>query len=158
AADQAFYIPAILRALNPDLFPRDTALIAPQARYFFIDEIVAAGMRTIGGSIEGGVLAGYLLTLVVLVLALIALGRALFTSPLSVTALLAIEAMKHRITKTGVNTLEGYFHPRVLVFAVGVGALTLYLRGRPWLALTLVAIAGLLHPTTAAFFVLLIGI
>lgn len=158
AADQAFYIPAILRTLHPDLFPRDSALIAPQARYFFIDEIVGGAMRMLGGSIEGWFLVGYLLTLIGLALALIALGRTVFSSPLSVTALLAIYTLKHRIAKTGVNTLEGYFHPRVLVFAAGVAAITLYLRGRPWAALTLVAVAGLLHPTTAAFFVLLIGV
>ncbi len=40
----------------------------------------------------------------------------------------------------------------MLVFAVGVWAITTYLRGRPWRALLLVGIAGLLHPTTAAFF------
>lgn len=157
ASDQAFYIPAILDTLHPELFPRDHALIAPQARYFFIDEIVAGGVRAIGGSVEAWFLAGYVLTLVVLALALIALGRTVFSSPLAVTALLAIFTLKHRIAKTGVNTLEGYFHPRVLVFAAGVLAVTIFLRGRPWPALGLVAVAGLLHPTTAAFFVLLIG-
>jgi hypothetical protein len=157
AADQAFYIPAILDALNPALFPRDGALVGPQARFFFIDEIVAGGIRVLGGSIESWFLAGYLLSLIVLALSLGALGRTVFSSPLAVTTLLAIYTLKHRIAKTGVNTLEGYFHPRVLVFAAGVAAVTLYLRGRPWLALGLVALAGLLHPTTAAFFVLLIG-
>jgi hypothetical protein len=52
-----------------------------------------------------------------------------------------------------VNTLEGYFHPRVLVFAVGVWAIAAFLRGRWALALAAVLGAGLLHPTTAAFFV-----
>ncbi len=157
AADQAFYIPAILETLHPDLFPRDRALIGPQARYFFIDEIVAGGITVLGGSIETWFLAGYLLTLIALAASLTAFGRTVFSSPLAVVALLAIYTLKHRIAKTGVNTLEGYFHPRVLVFAAGVAAVTLYLRGRLWPALALVAIAGLLHPTTAAFFVLLIG-
>jgi hypothetical protein len=157
AADQAFYIPAILDALDPALFPRDGALVGPQARFFFIDEIVAGGIRVLGGSIESWFLAGYLLSLILLALSLGALGRTVFSSSLAVTTLLAIYTLKHRIAKTGVNTLEGYFHPRVLVFAAGVAGVTLYLRGRTWLALGLVALAGLLHPTTAAFFVLLIG-
>lgn len=158
ASDQAFYIPAILETLHPGFFPRDAALIGPQARYFFIDEIVAGGIRTIGGSIETWFLAGYLLSLALLALSLDALGRTVFSSPLAVTALLAIYTLKHRIAKTGVNTLEGYFHPRVLVFAAGVAALTLFLRGRAWLGLALLAFAGLLHPTTAAFFVGLLGV
>lgn len=157
AADHAFYIPAILETLHPELFPRDRALIGPQARYFFIDEIVATAIRVLGGSIEAWFLAGYLLTLIVLAAALTRFGRTVFASPHAVIALLAIYTLKHRIAKTGVNTLEGYFHPRVLVFAAGVAALAWYLRGRLWLALGLVAVAGLLHPTTAAFFVLLIG-
>ncbi len=157
AADQAFYIPAILETLHPELFPRDRALIDPQARYFFIDEIVAGGMQRLGGSIETWFLGGYLLTLVTLAASLMAFGRTVFSTPAAVMALLAIYTLKHRIAKTGVNTVEGYFHPRVLVFAAGVAGVTLYLRGRLWLALALVAVAGLLHPTTAAFFVLLIG-
>jgi len=50
ASDQAFYIPAILKQLSPALFPRDTALIGPQARYFFVDEIVAALVARSGWS------------------------------------------------------------------------------------------------------------
>ncbi len=42
AADQAFYIPAILRHLDPALFPRDAALIDSQSRLFVLDEILAA--------------------------------------------------------------------------------------------------------------------
>ena len=98
--------------------------------------------------------AGYVLSLVILYAALWRLGHLLFRSPLATWALIAAETLRHRITKTGVNTLEGYFHPRMLVFAVGVWSITAYLRGRPWLALGAVLLAGLLHPTTAAFFVL----
>jgi len=154
ASDQAFYIPAILKQLDPSLYPRDTALVGPQARYFFIDEIVAAIMRATGWSMETCFAAGYVLGLVILYVSLWRLGHLVFRSPLATWALLAAETLRHRITKTGVNTLEGYFHPRILVFAVGVWSITAYLRGRPWLALGAVLLAGLLHPTTAAFFVL----
>lgn len=156
AADQAFYIPAILGRLDPALYPRDSALLGPQARYFFVDEIVAALVRATGWSIEIWFAGGYVLSLLVLYAGLWRLGTALYTSPLATWALIAAETLRHRITKTGVNTLEGYFHPRVLVFAVGVWALATYLEGRPYRALALVAVAGLLHPTTAAFFVIVL--
>ena len=152
ASDQAFYIPAILKQLSPALFPRDTALIGPQARYFFVDEIVAALVARSGWSIEAWFAIGYVLTLAVLYAGLWRLGHHLFRSPYATWALLAAETLRHRITKTGVNTLEGYFHPRVLVFAVGVWAIAAYLRGRAVLALVAVLLGGLLHPTTAAFF------
>lgn len=153
ASDQAFYIPAILKQLDPALFPRDTALIGPQARYFFVDEIVAALVRASGWPIEAWFAMGYLLTLVVFYAGLWRLGHHLFRTPYATWALLAAETLRHRITRTGVNTHEGYFHPRVLVFAVGVWAIGTYLRGRPILAVAAVLGAGLLHPTTAAFFI-----
>jgi len=153
ASDQAFYIPAILKQLDPALFPRDTALIGPQSRYFFVDEIAAGAIRITGWPIEWWFAAGYLITLLVLYVGLWQLGHQLFRTPHATWALVAAETLRHRITKTGVNTLEGYFHPRVLVFAVGVWAIAAYLRGRPVIAMSAVLLAGLLHPTTAAFFV-----
>ncbi|MCA1583304.1 MAG: hypothetical protein LC791_00545, partial [Acidobacteria bacterium] len=153
-----FYIPAILLELEPGLFPRDSALLQPQARYFMVDEILATLMRQIGGSIEQWFLAGYVLSLLILYGALLSLGLKVFRSPLAVAALIAAATLRHRIAKTGVNTLEGYFHPRVLVFAIGVTAIALYLRGRPWGALILVACGAAVHPSTAAFFLLLLGV
>lgn len=158
ASDQSFYIPAILLKLDPAAFARDSALLEPQARYFLVDDLVAAGIRHVGGRIDQWFVAGYLLALLTLYAGLLALGSRVFRSPLAVGALVAAVTLRHRITKTGVNTLEGYFHPRVLVFALGVVALSLYLRGRPWWALGLIAIGGALHPSTAAFFVLLVGV
>jgi hypothetical protein len=153
ASDQAFYIPAILKQLNPALYPRDTALVGPQARYFFVDEIVAGLVARTGWSIEAWFAIGYIVSMVVLYVALWQLGHCLFRDSRATWALLAAETLRHRIARTGVNTLEGYFHPRVLVFAVGVWAIAAFLRGRWALALAAVLGAGLLHPTTAAFFV-----
>lgn len=132
-------------------------MLAPQSRYFLIDELGGTLIRRVGGSIEGWFLAGYALSLVILYGALVWLGRTVFRSPLAIVALIAAATLRHRIAKTGVNTLEGYFHPRVLVFAIGVAAIVVYLRGRPWTALGLVALGGTLHPSTAALFVLLLG-
>ena len=73
------------------------------------------------------------------------------------TAWLAALTLRHRIPRTGVNTLEGYFHPRVLVCGVGLVSVALLLRGRPWWALALAAASAAIHPTTAACFVVIIG-
>ncbi len=156
ASDQAFYIPAILEQLDPALFPRDTELIGPQARYFFVDEVVASLVARTGLPIEAWFAIGYVASLIVLYGALWRLGSYVFSTTAAVYALVIAETLRHRITRTGVNTLEGYFHPRVLVFAIGVWAVATFLRGHPWRALLLVAAGGLLHPTTAAFFVVLL--
>ena len=42
AADQAFYVPAVLLRLDPALFPRDASLIASQAHLTLVDETIAA--------------------------------------------------------------------------------------------------------------------
>ena len=52
AADEAFYIPAILRHLNPALFPRDAALIDSQAKLTVVDEALAAAARVTGASLQ----------------------------------------------------------------------------------------------------------
>ena len=43
---------------------------------------------------------------------------------------LLLLTLRHRIARTGANTLEGYMHPRQLAFAIGVAAWVCFLRGR----------------------------
>ena len=73
-------------------------------------------------------------------------------------ALTAALTLRHRIPDTAVNSLEAYLHPRQLAFAVGLVGIAVFLRGRTWAAVAAVAGAMLLHPTTAIWFAVLIGI
>jgi hypothetical protein len=57
-----------------------------------------------------------------------------------------------------VNTLEGYGHPRMLAFAIGLTAVVAVLRARPWPALAIVAAAFIVHPTTALWFGVWVGV
>jgi hypothetical protein len=66
--------------------------------------------------------------------------------------------LRHAVPYSGVNTLEAYFHPRLVVFAAGVLSVAWVLRGRIWPALALTAASMLLHPTTALWFLILIGV
>jgi hypothetical protein len=158
AADQAFYIPAIERHLDPALFPRDHTLIDSQSRLFILDEGLAAAAGALHVGLPTLFAAGYVVSLVLLCAALIGLGRAWFVSPWSVVAFVAASALRHRIAKTGANTLEGYFHPRLLAFAIGLLAVNAVLRGRTAWALGIVALAGLVHPTTGVFFAVWVGV
>jgi hypothetical protein len=158
ASDQAFYIPAIERHLDPSLFPRDRGLIDSQSRLFFLDEAIAAASRTLGADLPTCFALGYLVTLALLCLAVYRLGRIYFFSSWTVAALLAASTLRHRIAKTGANTLEGYFHPRQLAFAVGMLAIDAVLRGRSSWAIGFVGLAGLVHPTTGVFFAVWVGV
>lgn len=157
-SDQAFYIPAILHHLDPALFPRDWAMLGAQGRYFFVDELMAAAVRATGWPLDVWFALAQAATLVALFAGAWRLGRAVLMSPWALTAWMAALTLRHRIAKTGANTLEGYFHPRMLVFGLGLLALADVLRGRRWRALAITLAAGALHPTTAAMFLALAGI
>ena len=156
-SDQAFYIPAIIHADNPETFPRDGALIEAQARLMLLDEALAGLMSATGLSLPTLFAAGYFLSLVLLWSALTLIGGALYAHRWTTIALLAAFTLRHQITRTSANTFEPYFHPRMLAFAVCALGVAAVLRRRPWTAVALVAIAGAIHPTTAVWFAVLIG-
>ena len=134
ASDLAFYGPAVVRQLDPELFPRDRPVLDAQANLTFMDETVAAVARRTTMHLPSLFLALYVATLVLLAGAVTAIGMALYRHWWTVLALLAAFTIRHAITKSGTNSLEGYFHPRQLAFAFGLIAIATFLRGRPLLA------------------------
>ena len=82
----------------------------------------------------------------------------LYRTPWAVVALGAALTLRHAIAKTGANTLEGYFHPRQLAFALGVLAVAAFLERRERIAAALLVGAALVHPTTAFWFVVWLGV
>jgi hypothetical protein len=148
ASDLAFYGPAVMRQLDPTLFPRDTPVIDAQAQLTFMDETVGAVSRLTTSNFPTLFLSLYLLTLVLLALAIGAIGESLYESRWTVLALLGALTLRHAIAKSGTNSLEGYFHPRQLAFAFGMLAVAAFLRGRLVPAALALGAAGTLHPTT----------
>jgi hypothetical protein len=157
-SDQAFYIPAVVRALQPDAFPRDASLIDSQARLLLADDLLAGVIRTTGVPLEYLFLAGYVLSLLLIGLAIWLIGRRLYSSIWLTVALGAAFALRHRIPRTSANSFEPYFHPRMLAFAFGALAIAAILRRRFWLAIALVGTAAAVHVTTALWFAVLIGV
>jgi hypothetical protein len=156
--DQAGHIPAILRHLDGQLFPRDRVLIEAQSRLFFFDELLARGIAASPFAIETWFFALYVVSLGLLYVALLRLGGRLLASGWAVAAFVALGTLRHRIAKTSANTLEGYFHPRQLAFAIGALGLAEALRGRPWPALAAAAVAAGVHPMTGLWFLAWIGV
>jgi hypothetical protein len=158
ASDQAFYIPVVVRALDPALFPRDGALIDAEGRLMVIDEILSALVRTSGLSVEALFFAGYLLSMALLWLGAVLIGSRVYHHVWVVAALGAALTFRHRIPRTSANSFEPYFHPRVLAFALGTLAVAALLRRHPRLAIGVVALCALVHIATGLWFAILIGV
>jgi hypothetical protein len=150
--DQAFQVPAVAQHLDPALFPRDRMLLQAQSALMMFDDGAAAIVRLTGLSIPVLFAAGYLAWLLLLFGGLVLLGRSCFQSWWATSALILVMTLRHRITQTGVNSLEGCLLPRTLAFAVGIWAVGAFLRGRGIWALALVGVAAALHPTTGVWF------
>ncbi len=158
ASDQAFYIPAVLLRLDPSLFPRDRPVLAAQAPLTGADEVVAAIVRATRLSVPAACALLYVVSLALLAIAAWAVGRVICRTTWAAVALLAALTLRHAVPDSGTNTLEGYFHPRQLAFGLGVLALAAFLRRRHAGVVLALAASGALHPTTAAWFAIALGV
>jgi len=158
ASDQAFYVPAVVHQLHPELYPRDAPLITSQAKLTLVDEALAFAARLTGASLPVLFAGLYVISLAVLMGASLSIGAVLYRSGWTTIALTAALTLRHAIAETGANTLEGYFHPRQLAFALGAWALAFFLRERPLAAFIPLALAAALHPTTAVWFIVWVSV
>lgn len=157
-SDQAFYIPVIVRALNPAAFPLDGALIDAQGRLMVLDELIAAVMRATDLPLELLFIAGYLMSLALIWAGILLIGSRIYRNRWGIAVLGAAFAMRHRIPETSANSFEPYFHPRMLAFGVGLLAIAAVQRGASWAAIALVALTTIVHPTTGLWFAVLLGV
>jgi hypothetical protein len=153
ASDQAFYTPAVMQRLDPTLFPRDARLLNAQADLTFADETLAALSRVTRARLPVLFAALYVVSLALIVFAAFCMAGDMFSQRWTAVALVAAISLRHAIARAGTNTLEGYFHPRQLAFALGALALCAFLKRRYIPLLVLLAGAAALHPTTTLWFV-----
>jgi hypothetical protein len=156
-SDQAFYLPSILRAIDASLYPRDATLLDAQGRLMASDEMTAWFVTHTGLAVESLFVAAHLASLALLFVAVWLLARRLAMHPATAAACCVAATLRHRITETGANTFEGYYHPRGLAFACGVAAAAALSRERLGLAWALVAVATVLHPTTGLWWAVWLG-
>jgi hypothetical protein len=157
-SDQAAYVPAVVLAEHPDAFPRDATVIRTQGQFFVLDEALAAVGESTGASVEALFLGAYLLAVAVIWLGAVLIGSRLYRSAWLTCAFVAVVTLRHRITLTSANSVEPYFHPRLLAFGLGLIAVAAFLRRRDRAAVALVAAAAVCHVTTAIWFAILIGV
>jgi hypothetical protein len=152
-------------AENPAAFPRDAPLIRTQGQFFVVDEVLAVIGRVTGASLESRFFAAYIVAIAAVWIGVILIGSTLYgTDPRSsltgwwlTVALGAVVTLRHHIPRTSTNSLEPYFHPRLLAFGFGIIAVAAFLRHRNAIAIALVGLAALCHGTTAFWFAVVIG-
>ena len=152
ASDQAFYVPAIMRHVDPALFPRDRVLISVQDDLLLVTRLLGTIVTATGATVANVVFGAYLIMLLAVAGAGWLFGRALLATRWGAAALVLAMSIRHRVPKTGVNTLEHYFQPRMIAFAVGSAGLAALVRERTWLAFALAFGAGLVHPDDRIWF------
>lgn len=158
ASDQAFYQPAVVQAMHPDYFPRDAPVIAAQAQLTLMDETIGTLSSITGASLPVLFAVLYVAALVLLAIATWLIASQLYRSQWTGLALLAALTLRHQIARSGTNTLEGYFHPRQVAFGFGVLAIALLLRRRwPGVVVSLL-LGAAMHPTTAVWFGIWLGV
>ena len=157
-SDQAFYIPVITRAIDVSLFPRDGAVIDAEGRLMLMDEVMATLVQGSGISLEMAFLVGYVISMLLLWAAVALIGARLYRHTWAVVALGAALTLRHRIPQTSANSLEPYFHPRMLAFSLGALAVAAVLHRRDRTAIALVACCAVVHVTTALWFSVLVGV
>ena len=157
-SDQAFYIPVITRAIDVSLFPRDGAVIDAEGRLMLMDEVMATLVRGIDIRLETAFLVGYVMSMLLLWTAVLFIGSRVYRHTWAIVALGAALTLRHRIPRTSANSLEPYFHPRMLAFSLGALAIAAVLYRRDRTAIALVACCAVVHVTTALWFSVLVGV
>jgi hypothetical protein len=169
-SDGAAYVPAVMLAENPAAFPRDAPLIRTQGQFFIVDEVLALIGRVTGASLESRFFAAYIVAIAAVWVGVILIGSSVYgrdrgpagsaprvTGWWLTIALAAVVTLRHHIPRTSTNSLEPYFHPRLLAFGFGIIAVAAFLRHRNAIAVGLVGAAAICHGTTAFWFAVAIG-
>lgn len=156
-SDQAYYEPAIARIADATLFPRDAALLDVQSRFLGSVHLLGGLSRVTGEGLPSIFFWAYTLTMFGLFAASLTLARRMGLSWWAAAGLLVLLTLRHRIAKTGANSLEGYMHPRMLAFVFGVAACAAIARARLLAASILTVVAGLMHPTTGVWFAIVVA-
>lgn len=154
--DQAIYLPAVERNLDPSLFSHDSELFVPQTRPTLFDETIAAGVRVTHLSFERVVFFGYILAIFLFLLGCWRVSRLCFTGMEARLAAVALAAalLTLPVAGTSLYLADQYLHPRTFATAAILFAMAEVMRRRFWWAILYVALAALMHIQMAFYGVL----
>jgi hypothetical protein len=151
--DDAFYLAAIKRNLNPTLFPHDADFFRLQFQATIFDKLIAFSVRL---THIPGAWAALLWQLVAVFFVLHGcwrIARRCFSPRAAQWAAVTLVALLLTIpvSGTGINLADQYLHPRTLATAAILAAIVSVIDHRLWRAGVLLAIAFSIHAIMAMF-------
>lgn len=151
--DDAFYLAAIKKNLNPALYPHDADFFQLQFQATIFDKLIAYSARLTHLPVDCTAAAWHFLSIFLILWGCLRISRLCFSKAnarwaavITIALLLALP-----VTATGITLVDQYLHPRTLATAAILGAVAATLEGRKLLACVLLAVAASLHILMAAF-------
>ena len=151
--DDAFYLAAIKRNLNPALFPHDSEFFRLQFQATIFDKLIALSVRLTHLPLAWAVLLGQLAGIFLLLHGCWRISRRCFTQPAAQWAGVATIGVLLTFPLPGIalTLADQYLHPRTLATAAILAAIVAVLDRRLWLAGVLLAVALAIHAIMASF-------
>jgi hypothetical protein len=151
--DDAFYLAAIKRNLNPASFPHDADFFRLQFQATIFDKLIAFSVRAAHLPLAWVVLLWQVAAIFFILHGCWRIGRRCFSEPAAQWAAVAMVAalLTIPVTGTGINLADQYLHPRNLATALILAAVTDVLDRRRWRAGVLLIVAFSIHALMAAF-------
>jgi len=151
--DDAFYLAAIKRNLNPALFPHDADFFRLQFQATIFDKLIAFSVRLSHLPLAWVVLLWQLAAVFLLLHGCWRISRRCFSEAGAQWAAVALIAtlLTLPVSGTAINLADQYLHPRTLATAAILAAIADILDRRVWRAGILLAVAFSIHAIMASF-------
>jgi hypothetical protein len=151
--DDAFYLAAIKRNLDPALFPYDADFFRLQFQATIFDKLIAWPVRLTHVPLAWAALAWQFVAIFFILHGCWRISRHCFSRPEAQWAAVATIAALLTLPVSGIaiSLADQYLHPRTLATAAILAAIVAVLDRRLWLAGVLLAIAFAIHAIMASF-------
>ena len=151
--DDAFYLAAIKRNLNPALFPHDSEFFRLQFQATIFDKLIAFSVRLSHLSLAWTALLWQVAAIFLLLQGVWRISRRCFAQPATQWAAVTTVAVLLTLPLPGIAIAlaDQYLHPRTLATAAILAAIVAVIDRRFWLAGILLALAFAIHAIMASF-------
>jgi len=149
--DDAFYLAAIKRNLNPALFPHDADFFRLQFQATIFDKLIAFSVRFTHLPLAWVVLLWQVAAIFLVLHGCWGISRRCFAHPAARWSAVTTIAVLLTLPLPGIGLAlaDQYLHPRTLATAAILGAIGAVIDRRPWFAGVLLAIAFSIHAIMA---------